>query len=558
MGRVLSAVVIVFLSAGPASDTKGRGMSQLQASTSSSGQTEKTTPLHARIVDADTGRLLPARLYIQSSEGRWFWARSQSPEGSAVEYRKQRSPKSVEMHTTLSAHPFVADLPPGDYTVSVERGKEYRPVTQSVHIGQSPVQMTFELRRWINLAERGWYSGDTHVHRTLDDLPNVMLAEDLNVALPLTYWVTTAYTPPGRGNKNAPSPPRTDAIEVDPTHVIYPVNTEYEIFSVGKQRHTLGAVFVLNHKTPLKPGVPPVRPVAEEARRQGAILDLDKHSWPWSLMLMPIMNVDLFELANNHIWRTEFAFGGWTIDTKPDFVDIETGERGWTEWGWTSSGFETYYLLLNCGFRLRPTAGTASGVHPVPLGFGRVYVQLNDGFRYKDWIAGLDAGRSFVTTGPMLFVEFNKRPPGTRFDDSKGTNSICRVSGCAESLGPLDRIEIIVNGQRHTTIEPLNQPTSSGGHKSPIDETLRLAGSSWVAVRCFERLPDRRLRFAHSSPVHFDVADKPLRPRRVAVEYLIRRMTEELERNKTVLATEDLDEYREALRVYQEIAKRAR
>ena len=47
-----------------------------------------------------------------------------------------------------------------------------------------------------------WYSGDTHVHRTLDDLPNLLLAEDLNVGLPLTYWVTTAYTPPGSGDKN--------------------------------------------------------------------------------------------------------------------------------------------------------------------------------------------------------------------------------------------------------------------------------------------------------------------------------------------------------------------
>ena len=71
-----------------------------------------------------------------------------------------------------------------------------------------------------------------------------------------------------------------------------------------------------------------------------------------------------------------------------------------------------YYTLLNCGFRLRPTAGTASGVHPVPLGFGRVYVHLPDGFSYEAWMAGLDAGRSFVTTGPMLVVTANGRPVG--------------------------------------------------------------------------------------------------------------------------------------------------
>ena len=56
-----------------------------------------------------------------------------------------------------------------------------------------------------------------------------------------------------------------------------------------------------------------------------------------------------------------------------------------------------------------PTGGTASGVHPVPLGFGRVYVHLPGGFSYKTWVSGLNQGRSFVTTGPMLNgVKFGK------------------------------------------------------------------------------------------------------------------------------------------------------
>ena len=76
-----------------------------------------------------------------------------------------------------------------------------------------------------------------------------------------------------------------------------PRNTEYEIFTVGGKPHTLGAFFVINHKTPLDLGVPPVRPVAERAHREGALIELDKHNWPWSMMLIPIMPVDLFELV---------------------------------------------------------------------------------------------------------------------------------------------------------------------------------------------------------------------------------------------------------------------
>ena len=53
-------------------------------------------------------------------------------------------------------------------------------------------------------------------------------------------------------------------------------------------------------------------------------------------------------------------------------MKVGQDDRGVSERGWIDFTFKNYYALLNCGFRLRPTAGTASGVHPVLLGFGRV------------------------------------------------------------------------------------------------------------------------------------------------------------------------------------------
>ena len=517
-----------------------------------------SVPLRGEVVDARTGEPLAARVYVRSSDGRWHFARSDSPEGSAVEYRKQRFPQCLEMHTTVSAHPFLVDVPPGRLTVRVERGKEYLPMEKPVQIREEPVELRFELTRWIDMAALGWYSGDTHVHRSLDDLPNLLLAEDLNVGLPLSYWVTTAYTLPGSGDKSTAVDIRPEPIHVDSTHVIYPVNTEYEIFRVGDKRHTLGAVFALGHKTPFQAGVPPVRPIAEEARRQGALLDLDKHSWPWSLMLVPVMNVDLFELANNHVWRTEFGFRQWTIDMAPEYQSLEIDKHGFTEWGWIDFGFQTYYALLNCGFRMRPTAGTASGVHPVPLGFGRVYVHLPGGFSYQKWMQGLGEGRSFVTTGPMLIVQVDGRPPGATIRQEAAGRQTYRVAGQVESSRPLAPIEIVVNGEVVERIPAANRQTDRGGYQSPIAAGVELDGSSWIAVRAFEDRADKRVRFAHSSPVHVDVPGKPLRPRRQEVDYLIRRMKEELQRNNDVLPPDALEEYRQALRVYEQIAATAR
>jgi hypothetical protein len=514
--------------------------------------------LQGEVVDAAGGAALPARVYIQASDGRWFFVKSASPQGTAVAYSKSRGPRSVEMHTTLSAHPFVVQLPPGRYSVRVERGTEYLPAERTVDIGREPVHLKIPLARWIDMAAAGWYSGDTHVHRSMEELPNLLLAEDLNVALPLTYWVTKAYTAPQQAGPKGPPQVRPEPIAVDRTHVIYPVNTEYEIFQVGDKSHTLGAVFVLGHKAALTEGVPPVGRIAAQARREGGLLDLDKHSWPWSLMLVPVMSVDLFELANNHVWRTEFGLPQWTLDTAPAYMKLQQDARGFTEWGWIDYGFQTYYALLDCGFRLRPAAGTASGVHPVPLGFGRVYVNLPDGFSYDRWMRGLQQGRSFVTTGPMLMVEVDQQPPGAAIRRQNAEKRLHRVSGLAVGSRPLGPLEIVVNGQVVQRVAADNCPTKAGGYESRLSADVELDGSGWIAVRVLEDRPDRRIRFAHSSPVHIDVPGRPLRPRRQEAEFLVRRMKEELARNQGVLPPESLQEYRQALAVYEEIAEKAR
>src|SRR5262249_22657004 len=156
----------------------------------------------------------------------------------------------------------------------------------------------------------------------------------------------------------------------------------------------------------------------------------------------------------------------------------ERDAKGFTEHGWIQFGFENYYALLDCGFRLRPTAGTASGVHPVPLGFGRVYVHLDGGLDARSWLEGLNAGRSFVSTGPMLFVSLNGNDPGHRFEQTAGTSRKYRLAGTAESAVPLARLEIIKNGELALTIRPANQPTQRGSYESPVDASLTIESTS--------------------------------------------------------------------------------
>jgi hypothetical protein len=522
-------------------------------------QTAAKTRLRAEVVDADTGRAIPSRVSIRGADGSWFFPESDSPQGSALPYRKTAigHPAIVEMHTTLSAHPFSVRLSSGRYVITAERGKEYHLERREIAVGAEPVDVVIRLRRWVDMPQAGWYSGDTHTHRTLAELPNVLLAEDLNLAFPLLDWVREAFVAPVERRAQSFHDPGPEPIKVDATHLIVPRNTEYEIFTVARAGHTLGAFFVLNHQTPLQIGVPPVGPVAARAHNEGALIELDKHNWPWSMALVPIMPVDLFELSNNHIWETDFAFGGFG-EAPAEFMAVEKNAQGYTERGWIDYGFQNYYTLLDCGFPLRPTAGTASGVHPVPLGFGRVYVRLDEGLSARAWLRGLDAGRSFVTTGPMLFVTLDGQDPGHRFQHSEAKAREMRLSGKGQSARPLGRIEIVVNGAVVRKVEPANHETDRRAYESPIDVPLRFETSSWVAVRCFEDRRDGRVRFAHTGPFYIDVAGRPLRPRKVEVEYLIKRVEAQIQRGAAVLPAAALDEYRKALQIYRKIAETAR
>ncbi len=502
--------------------------------------------LQGEIRDAESGQLLPARLYIQSADGtKWFFAKSADPKGSAIIYDKARDQKSIEKHTTLSAHPFVAELPPGKYTLTVERGKEYLTATKEVAVGAQPLDVKIALKRWINMAERGWYSGDTHVHRPISELSNVALAEDLNMVYPMSQWVTVTHTLPEKGRVD-PQPIPTEPIFADPTHAIVPRNTEYEIFSVGEKRHTLGAVLILGQKEPLKIGIPPLKGVAEEAHRQGALLDLEKHSWAWTPIIAPIMKADLYPLSNNHIWRTEFAFKSWTIENNwRDNPRIETDKEGFTESGWLHFGWEQYYAMLNCGLRMRPTAGTANGVHPVPAGFSRVYVDLGEEkFTPVLWQKRLNEGRSFVTTGPMVTASV------TKSGDDKV--QYIKIVGAAECVSSDQRVEVVKNGEIVGTIAGSAFQMGRDSFVTKFEFAPdQIAGTSWYALRCIEKLPNGRIRFAHTAPVFFDVPAKPLHPNRDQVRYLIQRCEEEIARNKDVLSKAELDEYRDALEFYR-------
>ncbi len=511
------------------------------------------TPVNGLIRDAATRQPIAARLYVRGTNGTFHFAESAASNGLAARYDTQSyfNKHAIERHTALSAHPFRVLLPPGRYTFTVERGKEFHTLERTVDVGDLAVSLRLDLSRFANMAARGWFSGDTHVHRDPAELPAPALADDVNVVLPMTDWTIESDVPPVRSSRNIKGDFAASPIDIDATHVIYPRNTEYEIFSTAGKRHTLGAFLAINHRERLDIPALPWRRVAERVRAEGGLIDFEKHNWEWSAALAPVVKPDLFELANNHFWRTEFGVTNWA-EPAPAWMGVGTGgtrERDWAVYGWRA-----WYAFLNCGFNPRPTAGTAHGVHPVPLGYGRVYVHLDRAFSYNEWIRGLNAGRSFVTTGPLLLAEAGGKPPGHRFSGEpskphtvavKGTVHASRASGTT--------LEILFNGEvvHQQRLWP-GLLLGSRTEKS-FSERIVVRESGWLAVRCWREDSNGRFTFAHTAPWWFDLGGPTTRTRHVEAQWLAQRVRDEIERNRAVLTPEQLREYEEALAFYQRL-----
>jgi hypothetical protein len=400
------------------------------------------------------------------------------PDGKPV------TPPGVPAYDKNDEHHFIApgrleiDLQPGRYRLSAERGVEHRPAAVDLDL-QAGERRRVELRpeRWIDLNARGWYSGDLHNHRPLEQIPALMAAEGLNLAPTLIDWVW-------EDRQRAGAPATTEGIRtLNPRQAYSVLDKEVERLKEGP-----GAVDLLGLRTPIPfEGyrlAPPNTVFTEAAHRQGGYVDAEKIVWRDVAPLVALGQVDSGGIVHNHFNRhtVELETAAWGMIPKwrPEF-DTVAGMPLWS--------MEVYYHFLNCGFRLAASAGSASGVKALPLGYNRVYVHLDEPFSYAAWFRALKAGRSFATNGPLLFLTAAGREPGATVKLARGRAARIKVE--ALSLAPLDRVEVIFRGR----------VIRSGPGSLEFDFSPESDG--WVAARAFEPA-GRTIRFAHTSPVWID------------------------------------------------------
>jgi hypothetical protein len=259
----------------------------------------------------------------------------------------------------------------------------------------------------------------------------------------------------------------------------------------------------------------------EEARKHNddVWIDIEKPFW-WDVPVwLASGQMHSIGIANNHMCRSQMlANEAWG---KPRDVGRLPNPRGngfWTQ--------EIYYHMLNSGLRLPPSAGSASGVLPNPVGYNRVYVHLNEPFTLEAWFRGLARGRSFVTNGPLLLVTANDNDPGTVFKLQRGEKLTLQIDVQLTSHDPISQIELIHNGKVSHTI-----PRSDGLHQRH-EFQLAVDRPGWFLVRAITDVKNT-FRFASTAPWYVETTGAQHQISRASVQFFRDWVDERIERVRT-------------------------
>ncbi|PYJ58836.1 MAG: hypothetical protein DME24_14830, partial [Verrucomicrobia bacterium] len=254
------------------------------------------------------------------------------------------------------------DLAPGRFAYEIDRGPEYLLTSGTLMVVEAGAPtVTNRLRRLVNLSGEGWWSGELHVHRPTADIELLMKAEDLHVAPVITWW----------NNRNTWT---NRALPANPL-IRFDSDRFYQLIG-GEDERGGGALLYFNLRRPLdiagadREYPSPMKFLAEARQQSDAWVDIEKPFWYDTPVWLASGMVDSIGIAHNHMQR-----GGvlpneaWGRPRDRQRFPDPQGNGYWTE--------EIYYHILNCGLRLPPSAGSASGVLPNPVGYDRVYVHLD-------------------------------------------------------------------------------------------------------------------------------------------------------------------------------------
>jgi hypothetical protein len=471
--------------------------------------------LDLTIADRKAGKALPCRIHLKDAAG-----------------KPQRAGELPFFYDHFVCPGTVAlRLPGGEYTYEVERGPEYSRAAGKVTVKDGePAKLKLELERVADMPAEGWWSGELHVHRPVADIELLMRAEDLHIAPVITWWNKKNQW----GNERGLPDKLLTQFDGD----------RYYHVMAGEDEREGGALLFCNLPRPLpitgasREYPSPAKFLGEARQNKNVWVDIEKPFW-WDVPIwLATGQVDSIGVANNHMCRglvKDQEAWGKPRDTKR--LPPHLGNGYWSQ--------EIYYHILNTGLRLPPSAGSASGVLPNPVGYNRVYVHVDPKkFNYEAWWENLRAGHCFVTNGPLLRVEANGHRPGHVFTSPESKEVSIDIKAALISADPIPFVEVIKDGRVERKV-PFAEWKKTGSLG-----TLSFDRSGWFLVRAVTDNPNT-FRFATTGPYYVEVGASKRRLSKASAQFFIDWVQERAKRVKL----ENADEREQVLQYHRDAEK---
>ena len=418
-------------------------------------------------------------------------------------------------------------LPPGDYTIVSTGGPEYRAQVTEVSVNSTtPQELSFKLDRWVDPAEFGWYSGDSHVHAAgcshyqnpaegvlPKDMMRQIEGEKLNIGAVLTWGPDYYYQKQFFSGHDDPLSQGKSRMH-------------YDLEVSGFPSSHAGHLVLLGLKNQDYPNTKKIEdwptwdmPILKWAKSQDAVVGFAHSGWG-------------LEVADDQVPSFQMpAFDGiganeYIVDvTQPNTVDfISAGD---TPDVWELS---IWYHTLNVGFRTKIAGETDFPcIDDARVGEARSYVKGDGPLSYENWIEGIKSGRSYVSEGRAHLMDYsidgvevgthasevNLSSPGTvhasvrvsALLDVVPSQAIKTLSYDKKPYWSIERarigdsrevpLELIVNGKVFAQKKIL-----ADGNIRTVSFDLPIAQSSWVSMRI--------LPAAHTNPIFVVVGKKPI------------------------------------------------
>lgn len=441
-------------------------------------------PVAVEIVDGASGDRVPARVRFIAADGRYL-----PPAG----HRDEVNPGFFEdtggdliLGSASYAYVpgrFEIELPAGAVDVEVVGGFDRRPHRARIQVDPSTRRLELPLERTIDLHAGRWVTADTHVHFLAPSTALLQAAaEDVDVVnLLAAQWgdLFTNMTDLPWGSMADPSGRR-----------LVVVGTE-------NRQNMLGHLALLGAHRPTSPyasGGPP------EGRMAGA-LDVLLADW-----------ADRCRAAGGLVVAAHFPLPYAEIA-----ADIVAGKIDALETQALAPGLDDpavleWYRYLNLGYRLPIVAGTDKMSSEVPIGAVRAYVHLlsDEPLTFDGWAAAVRAGRTFVTSGPVLELAVDGHEPGDVVRLASGGRLEVAVRARAAQR-VITEVELVVDGR---VVAATTDTT--GSTELALRETVEVAAGAWIAARSRSRNEIASAfttsMAAHTSPVYVEVEGRPFVP----------------------------------------------